>query len=259
MINTTIKRCLSTTTFPPRDWRTHKFAMVTAFDYVSAKVCGDLKFPILVGDSLANTALGLRNTNQVGMRDIIHHLAAVRRGAPDAYVIADMPFGSDTTPRKALRNGMTLIQQGGNAVKLEGPKYEQVRLLSKNAIDVVGHIGVLPQTCNSFRVQGLPNGAHSAKSLVDQAVQLERSGAIAIVLENIAPAAVDAIVASVKVPTIGIYSGNQCSAQIMVFNDLMGLPSGYSSKKTSNNALVDVHALYVSALTKFRQNVTGVE
>lgn len=243
----------STTAFPPKNWRTHKFAMVTAFDYVSGMVCGKLEFPILVGDSLANTTLGLSRTKDVGMQEMVHHLAAVRRGAPNAYIITDMPFGSDTTPNKALTNGMRLIQQGCNAVKIEGAKYDQVRLLSMSAIDVVGHIGVCPQTCKSFKVQGLDRD--STKRLVSQAVQLERAGAIALVLENIAPKAVDAIMVNVKVATIGIYSGDNTNGQIRVFNDLMGLPSGYSSNKTSSNSLVDVYKLYISGLTKFRENV----
>ena len=254
-IPTILRRCLSTHTFPPPSWRTTKFAMVTAYDYPQARAAAELQLPILVGDSLANTALGFNHTHQATMNHMVHHFQAVRRGAPQSFIVADMPYRSDCNPRKALRNTRRLIKHGADSVKLEGPKVLQVQHLTKHKIPVIAHIGVCPQTDASFRTVG--RDPNSTETLLHQAVALEDAGAIAVVLENIAPSTVSLILHRTKIPTIGIYSGHQPAGQVMVFNDLMGLPSApVRTGVTTRNALVDVYGLYVDALARYRDDVT---
>jgi len=130
-------------------------SMITAYDSTFAAIAAEAGVDvILVGDSLANTMLGLGRTAQVGMPEMIHHLKAVRRGAPEACVVVDLPFGADETPELAASNSSILRDAGADAVKLEGCFPDRIRAIRAEGVEVVGHLGLLPQTAVSLKQVG---------------------------------------------------------------------------------------------------------
>lgn len=211
--------------------------MVTAYDYPSAlqaQAAGvDL---ILVGDSLGNVVLGYDSTAPVRLSDMIHHGKAARRGAPDTFLVVDMPFGTyHTGVTDAMRNAVSIIQEtGADAVKMEGatPEILQVvQTLSRNGIPVMGHVGLLPQTATAqggLRAQGKDD--ESARRTVEGAVALQEAGAFAVVLEAIPARLAALITEKLSIPTIGIGAGSACDGQVLVFHDLLGLYEGDSKK-----------------------------
>jgi len=215
--------------FARRKREGEKIVLVTAYDAPTAAAAADAGIDILlVGDSLGPTVLGYANTLPVTMEQMLSHAAAVRRGAPDAFVIFDMPFMSYQESReKALHNaGRALKEIGCDAVKLEGGA-EQAVLVSAlvgSGIPVMAHTGLLPQhvqAMGGYRVQG--RTPEAAEQLLAGARELERAGAFSLVLECI-PAELGArITAALRIPTIGIGSGAGCSGQVQVMNDLLGI------------------------------------
>ena len=182
---------------------------------------------LLVGDSLGMTMLGFENTLPVTMEMMLHHTAAVRRGAPEAFVIFDMPFlsyhcGIDEAVRNA---GAALQEAGADAVKLEGgADPELVRRLVASGIPVLGHLGLLPQsiqTAGGYKVVGRTEAA--ADKLVAEARALEEAGAFAVVLECVPAALGERVTRVLHIPTIGIGSGAGCSGQVQVLYDILGL------------------------------------
>ncbi|HHV64168.1 MAG TPA: 3-methyl-2-oxobutanoate hydroxymethyltransferase [Peptococcaceae bacterium] len=205
-----------------------KITMLTAYDYPTAKILEKAGVDtILVGDSLGMVVLGYDSTVPVTMADMLHHTKAVRRGAPNTFVVVDLPYLSYATPQDALRNAGCLIQQGGaDAVKLEGGQdyAATVTFLTKSGIPVVGHIGLTPQTATQlggFKVQG--KDLDGAKKLLQDAQAIAQAGAIMLVLEAIPSALAEKITNEINIPTIGIGAGNKCSGQVLVFHDLVGL------------------------------------
>jgi 3-methyl-2-oxobutanoate hydroxymethyltransferase len=206
-----------------------KIVMITAYDYPTARILDEAAVDIiLVGDSLGNTILGYRDTIPVTLDTMIHHCAAVSRGAQRSLLIADMPFLTyKTSPEQALDNTARAIQLGGmEGVKFEGAEEIApiVRKVVSAGIPVMGHIGLLPQSVHAlsgYRVQGKDEA--SAKRLLDGAIALEQSGAFSIVLEAMPPDLAKQITQSVAIPTIGIGSGNFCDGQVLVLADLLGL------------------------------------
>ncbi len=182
---------------------------------------------ILVGDSLGMTMLGYSSTLPVTMEAMLHHTASVRRGAPEAFVIFDMPFMSyQTGIDEAVRNaGRALQEAGADAVKLEGgADPELIRRLVASGIPVLGHLGLLPQRIQAiggYRVVGRDDAA--AEELLAEARGIEAAGAFALVLECIPAALGERVTAEVHIPTIGIGSGAGCSGQVQVLYDLLGL------------------------------------
>ena len=215
--------------FARRKREGEKIVLVTAYDAPTAAAAADAGIDILlVGDSLGPTVLGYANTLPVTMEQMLSHAAAVRRGAPDAFVIFDMPFMSYQESReKALHNaGRALKEIGCDAVKLEGGA-EQAVLVSAlvgSGIPVMAHTGLLPQhvqAMGGYRVQG--RTPEAAEQLLAGARELERAGAFSLVLECI-PAELGArITEALQIPTIGIGSGAGCSGQVQVMNDLLGI------------------------------------
>jgi 3-methyl-2-oxobutanoate hydroxymethyltransferase len=193
--------------------RGEKFAMLTAYDYPTAKLIDSVDIPIiLVGDSLGNTVLGYESTVPVTMDDMLHHTKAVVRGSQNALIVGDMPFMSyQTGASDAIRNAGRFLQEGGaQAVKLEGgaPVVEIVRALVSFGIPVMGHLGLTPQSINQLgghKVQGKTPAA--AVRLITDAASLEEAGAFAVVLECV-PAALGKLVTErLSIPTIGIGAG----------------------------------------------------
>ncbi len=216
--------------------RGEKIAMITAYDYTSAKLLDESGVPIvLVGDSLGNVVLGYDSTVPVTMDDMVHHVKAVVRGTASAHVVGDMPFLSyHADHADAIRNAGRLLQEGGaQSVKLEGGRTvaDAVRRIVDAGIPVMGHIGLTPQSVNQlggYRVQGKTD--ESAARLLDDAAALEDAGAYAIVLECVPAGLASAITERLSVPTIGIGAGPYCDGQVQVFHDMFGLFSDFVPK-----------------------------
>ncbi|MEO9254731.1 MAG: 3-methyl-2-oxobutanoate hydroxymethyltransferase [Tepidiformaceae bacterium] len=206
-----------------------RFAMITAYDYPSARLVEQAGAPIiLVGDSLGSVILGYDSTVPVTMEDIIHHTRAVVRGTEKAIVVADMPFMSyQANADEAMRNAGRLLQEAGaTAVKLEGGSHVAplVRRMVESGIPVMGHLGLTPQSVNQFgghKVQGKTPAA--AAKLLNDARALEEAGAFAIVLETIPAPLAKMVTERLSIPTIGIGAGVHCDGQVQVFHDMLGI------------------------------------
>ena len=215
--------------FAKRKREGEKIVMVTAYDAPTAAAAADAGIDILlVGDSLAPTVLGYRNTLPVTMEQMLHHAAAVRRGAPESFVIFDLPFMSyQESLEKALHNaGRALKEADCDAVKLEGGAEQAplVEALVGAGIPVMGHVGLLPQrvqTAGGYRIQG--RTPETAERILNDAKALERAGAFAVVLECIPVDLGKSVTEALDIPTIGIGSGRDCAGQVQVMNDLIGL------------------------------------
>ena len=208
--------------------RGERFPMLTAYDYPTAKVVDEAGVPlILVGDSLGNVVLGYDSTVFVTMDVMIHHTAAVVRGAKRALVVGDMPFMSyQTGTVTALENAARFLREAGaQAVKLEGGEVmaETTKALVDRGIPVMGHIGFTPQSAYQIgqRVQG--RSIDAAEKLVRDAHAVEDAGAFAVVLELVPSELAKLITERLTIPTIGIGAGPDCDAQVQVVSDMLGL------------------------------------
>lgn len=213
-----------------------KLTMLTAYDYSTAKLIDKAGVnSILVGDSLGNVILGYEDTISVTMEDMIHHGAAVARGAKNALVVIDMPFMSyQTSVYDALVNAGRLMKEGrGDAVKLEGgvEVCPQIKAIVDAGIPVCAHIGLTPQSINAFggfKVQGKSEAA--AKKLLEDAKAVEEAGAFAVVIEGV-PAKIAALITEqLHIPTIGIGAGKDCDGQVLVYQDMLGMFSDFTPK-----------------------------
>lgn len=213
-----------------------KLAMLTAYDYSTAKLQDEAGIHgILVGDSLGNVILGYEDTISVTMEDMIHHGAAVARGAKNALVVVDMPFMSyQTSVYDAVVNAGRLMKEGrANAVKLEGgvSVCPQIKAITDAGIPVMAHLGLTPQSINAFggfKVQGKNEAA--ARKLIDDAKAVEEAGAFALVLECVPAKLAKIISEQLTIPTIGIGAGVGCDGQILVYQDMLGMFSDYTPK-----------------------------
>jgi 3-methyl-2-oxobutanoate hydroxymethyltransferase len=214
--------------------RGEKIAVLTAYDAMMARLldCAGIDV-LLVGDSLGMVLLGYETTLPVTLDAMVHHTAAVSRGAKRALIVADMPFLSyQITVPDALRNAGRLVQSGGaNAVKIEGGRsvIETTQRLIDVGIPVMGHLGLTPQSVN--RLGGFRRQAKSkedAERLIEDAKALEEAGVFAIVLESIPPELARTVTAQLSIPTIGIGAGPHCDGQVLVSYDALGL-TGYSA------------------------------
>lgn len=223
-------------TFAAAKAKGEKLSMLTAYDYSTAKLEDESGINgILVGDSLGNVVLGYEDTVSVTMEDMIHHGAAVARGAKNALVVVDMPFMSyEVAVEEAVRNAGRLMKEGrAGAVKLEGGVRvaEQIRAIVKAGIPVMGHIGLTPQSINvfgGFKVQGKSEKA--ARALLADAKAVEEAGAFAVVIEAVPAALAQMITDAVSIPTIGIGAGAGCDGQILVYQDMLGMFSDFTPK-----------------------------
>lgn len=231
-----MKNKVTVAAFRKRKERGEKIVMVTVYDATTARAAFDAGVDtLLVGDSLAMTTLGYPNTLPVTLDEMLHHTRAARRGAPDAFVICDLPFMSyQISVEQGLESGgRALKEAGADAVKLEGgadcaPLIER---FVRAGIPVMAHIGLMPQhiqTAGGYRVAG--RSAEEAERLIEDAKKVEEAGAFAIVLECM-PAELGAKISSaLTIPTIGIGSGVGCDGQVQVINDLLGLFEEFTPK-----------------------------
>ena len=215
-----------------------KIAMLTAYESSFAALLDHAGIDaILVGDSLGNVIQGHSTTTPVTIADMAYHTQCVSRGNQAAFVIADMPFGSYSTPDQAMDNAATLMRAGAQMVKLEGGEWlaETVKFLVQRSVPVCGHLGLLPQsihTLGGFKVQG--KSPEAAQQLVADAIALESAGAQMIVLEAIPSELGSRVTQSINIPTIGIGAGPDCSGQVLVMHDMLGAFPGRSPKFVKN-------------------------
>lgn len=213
-----------------------KISMITAYDYTTAWLVDESGIDsILVGDSLGNVILGLGDTVSVTMEDMIHHGAAVARGAKNALVVVDMPFMSyQSSVYDAVVNAGRLMKEArANAVKLEGgvEVADRIRAIVDCQIPVCAHIGLTPQGINAlggFKVQG--KTADSARKLLEDAHAVEEAGAFAVVLEAIPAELAERVSAELTIPTIGIGAGAGCDGQVLVNQDMLGMFHDFTPK-----------------------------
>ena len=212
--------------------------MVTAYDYAMAKnVCEAGIEMILVGDSLGMTVQGHDSTLPVTVADIAYHTAAVRRGAPNCLLLADLPFMAYATPEQAFENAATVMRAGANMVKIEGGEWlvETVQMLTERAVPVCGHLGLTPQSVNIFggyKVQG--RGDEAGDQLLSDALALEAAGAQLLVLECVPVELAKRITEALAIPVIGIGAGNVTDGQILVMHDAFGITGGHIPKFAKN-------------------------
>ena len=236
-----------------------RLSMLTAYDYSTAKLVDAAGInSILVGDSLGNTILGYEDTLSVTMEDMIHHTAAVARGAKNALVIGDMPFMSyQASVYDAVVNAGRLMKEGrANAVKLEGGASvcEQIKAIVGASIPVCAHIGLTPQSINAFggfKVQG--KGEKQAQQLFDDARRVQEAGAFAVVLEGIPALLAQKITDTLDIPTIGIGAGAGCDGQVLVYQDMLGMFTDFKPKFVKHFA--NVGEIMTEAFKTFDQEV----
>ena len=239
-----------------RAWKgERRWVMLTAYDFPTAQILDRAGVPaLLVGDSLGRNVLGYANELPVTMEDMLHHVRAVSRGAQRAMVVGDLPFMSyQASIEEGVRNAGRLIKEGGaTAVKLEGPNLDLVHRLTEIGIPAMAHIGLTPQAVHGlggYKVQGR---GEAAQKVLEQAVQLEKAGAFAIVLEAM-PAELGAeITRALQIPTIGIGAGSGTDAQVLVINDLLGLTE---QPPTLAKAYADLRGAITDAVTNFVSDV----
>ena len=232
---------------------------ITSYDYTTAKLVEKAGInAILVGDSLGMTMMGYDTTLPVTMEDMIHHGAAVARGAKNALVVVDMPFMSyQSSAYDAVVNAGRLMKEArANAVKLEGgvEVADRIRAIVDCQIPVCAHIGLTPQGINAlggFKVQG--KTADSARKLLEDAHAVEEAGAFAVVLEAIPAELAERVSAELTIPTIGIGAGAGCDGQVLVIHDMLGINKGFSPRFLRRYA--DLHTVMTGAVEQYVRDV----
>jgi 3-methyl-2-oxobutanoate hydroxymethyltransferase len=213
-----------------------KISMLTAYDASMSRLLASCDVDmLLVGDSLGMVVLGYDSTVPVTMDQMVHHSAAVRRGAPKAFVVGDMPFGSyHTGVRDAVINAIRLVKEADcDAIKLEGGREvcDVVKALVTSGISVMGHLGLTPQTASQlggYKVQG--KDLDGARKMLEDARALQQAGAFSLVLECVPAELADLISKELEIPTIGIGAGPECDGQVLVINDMLGMFEKFTPK-----------------------------
>ncbi len=233
-----------------------RITMLTCYDASFASLLdGAGVDTLLIGDSLGNVLQGHESTLPVTLRDIVYHTACVARGAKNAFIIGDMPFGTfQISPQEAFRNAAEIMAAGAQMVKIEGgrPMLETIAFLTERGIPVCGHLGLTPQSVHQlggYKVQG--KAEDDAQRLLDDARILEEAGAGMIVLEAIPASLATQVTAAAKVPTIGIGAGVDCHGQVLVLHDMLDVYPGKKAKfvknfmKAAAGSIQNAVALYV--------------
>ncbi|MBL4730468.1 MAG: 3-methyl-2-oxobutanoate hydroxymethyltransferase [Sulfurimonas sp.] len=208
--------------------------MITAYDALFASLFEESCDMILVGDSLNMSFAGKSDTISATLQQMIYHTNAVCTGAPNSFVICDMPFGTYLNKDEALRNSIKVFQEtNADCVKIEGglEKADIVKHLTSNAIAVCGHIGLLPQSVRSeggYKVKGKTEG--EALSLIADAKAIEAAGAFCMVIEGVKAKVAEEVAKSVNIPVIGIGAGVDVDGQVLVFSDMLGLFEAFTPK-----------------------------
>ncbi|MDQ2867140.1 MAG: 3-methyl-2-oxobutanoate hydroxymethyltransferase [Verrucomicrobiota bacterium] len=212
--------------------RGERVTALTAYDYPSARLLDESGLDvILVGDSLGMVVLGYDDTTSVTLDDVLHHTRAVARGVKRALLVADLPIHTYDTPPQAVETARQLIAAGAQAVKLEGAHVPQIEAIVSANIPFMAHLGMLPQSVREeggYKVKG--RTPVQAEALLHDARAVEKAGAFSVVLEIVAPETAKMISRAIRIPTIGIGSGNDCDGEILVTHDLIGLFPWFTPK-----------------------------
>ena len=238
--------------------RGEKFAMLTAYDMYTAATFDEAGIEVLlVGDSASNNVLGNETSLPITVDELIPLTRAVARSTHRALVVGDLPFGSyQRSPEQAYDTAVRFMKEGGaHAVKLEGGREMagQIELLTRGGIPVMAHIGFTPQSehaLGGYRVQG--RGA-TAQRILDDAKAIEAAGAFAVVMEMVPGDVAGQITRELTIPTIGIGAGNECDAQVLVWQDAFGLRTGRMARFVKQYA--DVHGVLLDAAKAYAEDV----
>ena len=229
-----------------------KIVMLTAYDYQIAKLLDNIGIDlILIGDSLGMVVLGYKNTKAVTMQEMLHHTKAVARGARNTPMVGDMPINSYNTVADALTNAKSFLNAGAHGVKIEGNKPRITTALLNEGIPVMGHLGLLPQTAESYRVKGKEE--KEAEKIFSDALELDKLGVFTMVLECIPESLAKKITETVEAPTIGIGAGKYCNGQVLVTNDMLGLDASFTPKYLKRYA--NLSHVIRQAVTRFKEEV----
>ncbi len=233
-----------------------KIAMLTAYDYSTAQVLEQAGIDgILVGDSLAMVALGYKDTYNISIDEMLVFVKAVSKGAPNSFIIGDMPFMSyNLTIEQGLENASKMIKAGASGVKLEGCSEHILKLVKRcveSGIPVLGHLGFTPQLMNTIgghRIQG--KTIDKIKQILESAKKLEEAGCFGIVLELIPAEGAKYITENLKIPTIGIGAGKYCAGQVVVIDDILGKFMDFTPKFVKKYANLHDTVLNVTEMYK---------
>ncbi|RTE85645.1 MULTISPECIES: 3-methyl-2-oxobutanoate hydroxymethyltransferase [Gammaproteobacteria] len=215
-----------------------KITALTAYDASFSKLFADAGVEVmLIGDSLGMVLHGDDSTLAVSVEDIAYHTSCVRKGAPNSFVIADMPFMSYSTPNDAAQSAAKLMRAGANMVKMEGGQHlaDTVKHLTQHGIPVCAHLGLLPQQVNvigGYRVQGKTE--QQANQLIEEGKALQEAGAQLLVVECIPKGLGKRFSEALSIPVIGIGAGAETDGQILVMHDMLGMNADYLPKFTKN-------------------------
>ncbi|NCB51247.1 MAG: 3-methyl-2-oxobutanoate hydroxymethyltransferase [Clostridia bacterium] len=239
-----------------------KFAYVTAYDYTTASIVNESEVEvILVGDSLGMIMLGYKTTVGVTLDDMIHHIKPVVKGAPDTFVVGDMPFGSyQSSPEQAIESACRMLMETNcDCIKLEGGvnMAPTIKRLVDVGIPVMGHIGLTPQSATSFggfKMQGgTPEGA---RKLIEDAKAIQEAGAFSIVVECVPSCVAKALHEEVRIPILGIGAGPDADCQILLTHDLLGMYGDFTPKFVKRYA--QIREAMVEGLNMFHEEtITG--
>ena len=229
-----------------------KIVMLTAYDFQMAKILDKTGIDmILVGDSSGMVLQGYNNTKSVTMADMLYHTKAVARGANNTHVIGDMPINSTNSPQDALINSKRFVEAGAKGVKIEGNRPEAIGTLIDAKIPVMGHVGMLPQHTEEYRLKG--KKPEEAEGILQDAIDLDRLGAFSVVLECIPENLAKKITETIKIPTIGIGAGKYCDGQVLVINDMLGMDENFKPKYVKRYA--NLNETIRDAVTAFQKEV----
>jgi 3-methyl-2-oxobutanoate hydroxymethyltransferase len=236
-----------------------KVAWVTAYDYPTASFAEQAGIDmILVGDSLGMVVLGYNGTVPVTMDDCISHCKAVRRGAPNTFVIGDMPFGSyQVSDEEAVRNAIRFIKEADmDAIKLEGGRKvaSRIKAIADAGIVVFGHIGLTPQSSGilgGFKAQG--RTVESARELIKDAIAVEEAGAQALLLEAVPPEVTEFIAKKLTIPVYSIGAGLPCDGQLLICGDMLGQFQAFTPKFVKQYA--NIAEIIINAFKEYIDDV----
>lgn len=237
-----------------------KIVYLTAYDYLTAKMQEKANIDmILVGDSLGMVSLGYDTTFPVTMNDMVRHCQAVRRGAPDTFIVGDMPYMSyQASDTAAIENAGRFIKEAGSdCVKLEGGGrriLERIRAISESGILVMGHIGLTPQfmgQIGGYKAQG--KTAQAAMDIIRQARLIEEAGACSILVEGVPAAVGKAVADRAGIPVLGIGAGSFTHGQLLIYADMVGFYDNFTPKFVKKYA--NVGEILTTAFQEYTQEV----
>ena len=236
----------------------HKWVMLTSYDQYTAQIFDEAGVPVIfIGDSAANNVYGYESSLPITVDEMLVLTKAVTRSTRRALVVADLPFGSyQRDPEQAYDTAVRFMKEGlAHAVKLEGgaEMAPQIRKLTEGGIPVMAHIGFTPQSehaLGGYRIQGRGD---ARQKLIDDALAVQEAGAFSVVMEMVpAPVAAE-ITATLRIPTVGIGAGPECDAQVLVWQDMLGLRAGKAPRFVKRYA--DLHGIISDAVSQFQGEV----